>query len=87
MPKYIDRIFVGGLLSLPRELPTELIELRLVQEMHKAGLDPSVIYAYEKTLLWITEDNVKDFLGRPNFTKKTLDAWEKAQEEYRCQNQ
>ena len=65
---------------------TELIELILIQEMIKFGIDPAVIYAFEKTLLWITDDNQKDFIGRNNFSKELVAAWANAQVEFHKRN-
>ena len=80
--KYINGKFATGMLKLPGATHGEIVELILVQEMESSGIDPAVIYAYEKTLLWITEKNLRDNLGRSNFSKKQLDAWEKAQVQY-----
>ena len=60
------------------------MELKLVQAMREHGEDPAVIFAFEKTLLWITENNLRDYLGRYNFKQRDRDRWNAAIEEYEC---
>lgn len=80
--KYVDGRFATGMLKLTGATHSEIIELIIVQAMESFGIDPAVIYAYETTLLWITDNNLKDSLGRSNFSQRQLDAWEKAQVQY-----
>lgn len=66
----------GGMFKLPKPLPGELIDLIMIREMRKAGVDPAAIFAFEVTLLWVTEDNVS------TFGPKALAYWDAAQAEY-----
>lgn len=80
--RLIERpFFNGGMVRLPKSLPGELIDIVMIKEMRRHGVDPSVIYAFEHTLLWITTDNVN------TFSKKALALWDAAQAEYWKQNQ
>lgn len=74
------------MLSLPKQLPGELVELYIMEQMKRANIPPEVIYAFENTLLWITDDNLKDSIRRPNFSISDLEAWASAQEKYRKLN-
>ncbi len=59
--------------------PVEQIEFQTVQAMHKAGIDPAIIYAYEKTGgLLVTEAN------RHLIPDKDLAEWQAAIDEYRA---
>jgi hypothetical protein len=80
--KCISSSFTRGNLKLPGAMHDELIELKLAQAMKEHGEDPATVHAFTKTLLWCTEDNVKDFLGRPNFSKKDIVRWNAAIAEY-----
>jgi SEC-C motif-containing protein len=56
--------------------PTEHIEHEMVETMRKAGIDPAIIYAYEKTGRLVTEDNLH-LLSEAELTE-----WDAAIEEY-----
>ena len=84
--RLINSKFANGMMSLPRKIPGELIDLYLIRAMEKANLYPEVVYAFKQTLLWITDSNIRDYLGRPNFTEAELAAWDAAQEDYRKAN-
>lgn len=56
--------------------PLEHIEHFMVEAMKKAGLDPALIYAFEKTGLLVTEEN-QDLLP-----ERDLAEWSAAIEEY-----
>src|SRR5205823_13275825 len=61
--------------------PVEQVEFRTVQAMKKAGIDPAIIHAYEKTGgLLVTEEN------RHLISDKDLAAWQAAIEEYRAKH-
>jgi hypothetical protein len=58
--------------------PVEQIEFQTVQAMKKAGIDPAIIYAYEKTGgLLVTEQN------KHLISDRDLAAWQAAIDEYR----
>ncbi len=56
--------------------PLEHVEHEIVQAMKQAGLDPAVIYAFEKTGLLVTEQN------EHLLSEKNLAEWEAAIDEY-----
>jgi hypothetical protein len=57
--------------------PVEQVEFQMVQAMKKAGINPAIIYAFEKTDgLLVTEEN------KHLISDKDLDAWQAAIEEY-----
>ena len=60
-------------------LPVEHVEHYLVEAMKKAGLDPAIIYAFEKTGLLVTEEN------QHLLPDNDLAEWEAAIEEYEAQ--
>ena len=61
--------------------PVEQIEFQTVQAMKKAGIDPAIIHAYEKTGgLLVTEQN------QHLIPDKDLAAWQAAIEEYRAKH-
>src|SRR3954471_10863057 len=62
--------------------PVEQIEFQTVQAMKKAGIDPAIIYAYEKTGgLLVTEQN------QHLISDKDLAEWQAAIEEYEVKHQ
>ena len=54
----------------------EQVEPMTIQAMKAAGIDPAVIYAYEKTGRLVTEDN------QHPLSEADLDEWQAAIEEY-----
>ena len=61
--------------------PVEQIKFQTVQALKKAGIDPAIIYAYEKTGgLLVTEQN------EHLISDKDLAAWQAAIDEYRAQH-
>jgi hypothetical protein len=58
--------------------PLEHLEHEIVQAMQKAGLDPALVYAFEKTGLIVTEDN------QNLISDADLAEWEAAVMEYRA---
>jgi UDP-N-acetylglucosamine transferase subunit ALG13 len=59
--------------------PVEQVEFQMVQAMQKAGIDPAIIYAYEKTGgLLVTEQN------QHLISDRDLATWQAAIEEYRA---
>ena len=54
----------------------EILEHLMVEGMRKAGIDPSLIYAFEKTGMLITDDNIL------LVTDDDLDGWQAALKEY-----
>lgn len=60
--------------------PLEHLEHEMVQAMKKAGIDPALIHAFEKTGLIVTEDN-QDLLSDADLTE-----WEAAVQEYRSKH-
>src|SRR6266478_3365565 len=61
--------------------PTEHIEHQTVEAMKKAGIDPAIIYAFEKTGRLVTEDN------QHLLSDVDLDEWQAAIEEYQAKDQ
>jgi hypothetical protein len=59
--------------------PLEHAEHFMVEAMKQAGLDPALIYAFEKTGLLVTEEN------QHLLPESDLDEWEAAIEEYEAQ--
>jgi len=59
--------------------PLEHAEHFMVEAMKKAGLDPALIYAFEKTGFLVTEEN------QHLLPESDLDEWEAAIEEYDAQ--
>ena len=57
----------------------EHIEHKIVEAMKEAGIDPAIIYAYEKTGRLVTEEN------RNLLSDADLDEWQAAIEEYEDQ--
>jgi hypothetical protein len=61
--------------------PVEQIEFQTVQAMKQAGIDPAIIYAYEKTGgLLVTEQN------KHLISDKDLGEWQAAIQEYRAKH-
>lgn len=61
--------------------PVEQIEFQMVQAMKLAGIDPAIIYAYEKTDgLLVTESN------QHLISDKDLAAWQAAVDEYEAKH-
>ena len=60
------------MLSLPKEIPLERIEIHIIDSMKVFGVDPAVISAYETTLFWLTKSSER------TFTKAQLATWDKA---------
>jgi hypothetical protein len=59
--------------------PVEHVEFQMVQAMKQAGIDPAIIYAYEKTNgLLVTEEN------EHLISDQDLAAWQAAIEEFRA---
>lgn len=61
--------------------PLEHVEHEIVQAMKQAGLDPAMIYAFEKTGLLVTEQN------EHLLSEKDLDEWGSAIDEYEAQRE
>lgn len=60
--------------------PLEHVEHEMVEAMKAAGLDPSLIYAYEKTGLLLTEQN------QHLLSDQDLQEWQDAIDEYRAKH-
>src|SRR6516225_17528 len=61
--------------------PLEHIEHQTVEAMKRAGIDPAIIYAYEKTGRLVTEEN------QHLLPETALDEWQAAIEEYEAKHQ
>ncbi len=59
--------------------PLEHVEHFMVQAMQEAGIDPAIVYAFEKTGLLVTEQN------QHLLTESDLAEWEAAIDEYEAQ--
>ena len=60
--------------------PLERIEHQMVEAMKQAGLDPAIIYAYEKTGRLVTEQN------QHLLPDSALDEWQAAIEEHQAKH-
>ena len=78
--KTIPGRFATGTIKFPKEIHKEYIEIVLLQMMRDACLDPAIIYAYETTLYWITDNNWM------TYTKPQLAAWDKALSDFTNRN-
>jgi hypothetical protein len=56
--------------------PVEQVEFQMVQAMKKAGINPAIIHAFEKTGLLVTEEN------KHLISDKDLAEWDAAIHEY-----
>lgn len=75
---YIDKKFASsGMISLPHQMPHEHVEILMIKAMRTFGVNPAAIYAYEKTLYWVTEDNYK------TLSKKIIAQWDKALDDFK----
>src|SRR5438093_1202111 len=60
----------------PRPMVVEAIEHKMLEALHKAGVRPAMIYAFQKTGRLVTEEN------RKKLTKAELKEWTDAVDEW-----
>lgn len=69
---------VGGKVQVAKNMPDpDTVRHLAVEDMKAAGIDPALIYAYKKTGMIPTEDNLN------LWSKAEMDMWEAAIDEYR----
>lgn len=66
-----DPLFLGRYLFSERDVTRDGVEA-----MHKAGINPAIIYAYKKTGYLLAEENLDKYTG------KVLQEWDNAIDEY-----
>ncbi len=71
-----DPVFFNPFAEQPERINLEVLEHHLLEAMTKAGLHPSLIYAYQKTQRLVTREN-RQFL-----TPEDLQEWHDAIEEW-----
>ena len=62
--------------SSPRPILDEVVDQHMLEAMHKAGVGPALIYAYQKTGRLVTRTN------RKYLTKEELKEWNDAFDEW-----
>jgi integrase len=72
-----DPVFFDPDADTPQRLSEEVVMRQMVSAMEKAGLDPLLIHAYQRTGLLPTADNLQ------YLSKQDLADWNAACEEYR----
>jgi len=65
--------------ELQRWVP-EALEQKMMEMLHKAGVRPEIIYAFQKTGRLVTEDN------RKKLSRAELKEWEDAVDDWRRQH-
>jgi len=71
-----DPVFFNPFAEQPEQINPEVVEHHLLEAMTKAGVHPSLMYAYQKTHRLVTRDN-QQFL-----TAADLKEWQDAIEEW-----
>jgi hypothetical protein len=71
-----DPIFFDPSADEPRPIIDEVMDQHLLEAMHKAGVRPEMIYAYQKTGRIVTAEN------RKKLTKAELKEWTDAVDEW-----
>jgi hypothetical protein len=71
-----DPIFFDPSADEPRPMIDEVLDQHLLEAMHKAGIRPAMIYAYQKTGRLVTYEN------RKHLTKAELKEWNDAVDEW-----
>lgn len=71
-----DPVFFDPTADEPQPIIDEVVEHHLLEGMHKAGVHPAVIHAYQVTGLLVTKDN------RKHLSKTDRKAWDDAIDEW-----
>src|SRR5262249_47324714 len=71
-----DPLFFDPQAAEPRLLNDELLETALLEAMHRAGVPPALIYAYQRTERIVTAENVE------HLTQEELEEWHAAVDEW-----
>jgi hypothetical protein len=75
-PRPEDPLFFDPSADEPRPIIEEVIDQHMLEAMHKAGLHPAIIYAYQKTGRIVTQEKMK------HLTKAELREWKDAIDEW-----
>lgn len=59
LPGPDDPLFFDPSVKEPRPIIEEVVDHHMLEAMHKAGICPALIYAYQKTGRIVTQDNQK----------------------------
>ena len=71
-----DPVFFDPSADEPRPILDEVVDQHMLEAMHKAGVHPALIYAYQKTGRIVTREN------RKHLTKADLKEWNDAFDEW-----
>src|SRR5215831_1726130 len=71
-----DPLFFDPSADAPRPIIDEVVDQHMLEAMHKAGVNPALIYAYQKTGRLVTRENSK------HMTKAELKEWNDAFDEW-----
>ena len=71
-----DPLFFDPRDDEPRPIIDEVLDQHMLEAMHKAGVRPAIIYAYQKTGRLVTREN------RKHLTKAELKEWKYAFDEW-----
>ena len=74
-----DPLFFDPRDDEPRPIIDEVLDQHMLEAMHKAGVRPAIIYAYQKTGRLVTREN------RKRLTKAELKEWNDAFDEWHRQ--
>lgn len=72
-----DPIFFDPDADEPRPMPAAIVEAAMTKAMHAVGVRPELIYAFKKTGMVVTEDNVDQW------SDEDLASYEQAIDEFR----
>ena len=76
LPGPDDPVFFDPTADTPQPINDEVVDQLLLEAMHKAGVHPAVIHAYQETGLLVTKDN------RKSLSKTDRKAWDDAIDEW-----
>jgi len=72
-----DPVFFDPSADEPRPIIDEVVDQHMLEAMHKAGVRPALIYAYQKTGRLVTREN------RTYLTRAELKEWNDAVDEWK----
>ena len=72
-----DPVFFDPRADEPRPIIDEVVDQHMLEAMHKAGVRPALIYAYQKTGRLVTREN------RTYLTRAELKEWNDAVDEWK----
>jgi hypothetical protein len=75
-PRPDDPLFFDPSADEPCPIIDEVVDQHMLEAMHKAGVDPAIIYAYQKTGRLVAREN------RKHLTKAELQEWNDAFDEW-----